>query len=140
MSRRRIFRPIEDAVRGVFRGTVRGFDTVTGDILDLDQSKQKDMIEAQKKAEEEAERKRQEAERLAKEKEAQAKKEADELAKAQADYDQQVANTKDKIGNDDSLTPDDTGVGLSGVNTDFSTSSKLTNEEKDDDLKKLLRK
>ena len=130
---RRIFTPIEDAVRGVVRGTVRGFDTITGDILDLDQSKQKEMIEAQQKAE-------QEAVRLAKEKEAQAKKEADELAKAQADYDRQVANTKDKIGNDDSLTPDDTGVGLSGVNTDFSTSSKLTNEEKDDDLKKLLRK
>ena len=133
MSRRRIFRPIEDAVRRVVRRTVRGVDTVTGDILDLDQSKQKDMIEAQRKAEEKAVR-------LAKEKEAQAKKEADELAKSQADYDQQVANTKDKIGNDDSLTPDDTGVGLSGVNTDFSTSSKLTNEEKDDDLKKLLRK
>ena len=130
---RRIFTPIEDAVRGVVRGTVRGFDTITGDILDLDQSKQKEMIEAQQKAE-------QEAVRLAKETEAQAKKEADELAKAQADYDRQVANTKDKIGNDDSLTPDDTGVGLSGVNTDFSTSSKLTNEEKDDDLKKLLRK
>lgn len=130
---RRVFRSVEKGVRGVVRGTVRGFDTITGDILDLDQSKQKEMIEAQQKAE-------QEAVRLAKEKEAQAKKEADELARAQADYDQQLANTKDKIGNDDSLTPDDTGVGLSGVNTDFSTSSKLTNEEKDDDLKKLLRK
>lgn len=125
---RRVFRSVEKGVRGVVRGTVRGFDTITGDILDLDQSKQKEMIEAQQKAE-------QEAVRLAKEKEAQAKKEADELAK----YNQQVANAKDKIGNDDSLTPDDTGVGLSGVNTDFSTSSKLTNEE-DDDLKKLLRK
>ena len=126
---RRVFRSIEKGVRGVVRGTVRGFDTITGDILDLDQSKQKEMIEAQQKAE-------QEALRLAKEKEAQAKKEAQD----QADYAQQVANAKDKIGNDDSLTPDDTGVGLSGVNTDFSTSSKLTNEEEDDDLKKLLRK
>ena len=126
---RRVFRSVEKGVRGVVRGTVRGFDTITGDILDLDQSKQKEMIEAQQKAE-------QEALRLAKEREAQAKKEA----KAQADYDQQVANAKDKIGNDDSLTPDDTGVGLSGVSTDFSTSSKLKNEEKDDDLKKLLRK
>lgn len=119
---RRVFRRYEKAVRGVVRGAVRNFDTMTGDILDLDQSKQKEMIKAQQKAE-------QEAVRLAKEKEKEA-----------ADYAQQVANAKDKIGNDDSLTPDDTGVGLSGVNTDFSTSSKLTNEEKDDDLKKLLRK
>lgn len=107
------------AVRRVTRRITRAFDSVTGDILDLDGSKQKEQIEAMRKAEEEALRQ--------------------ENAKKQAEkeYQQQVANAKDQINKQDSLMEDNTGVGLTDVNIDFTKS--LTDKTDEDRLKKILR-
>lgn len=107
------------AVRRVVRGVTRTFDTVTGDILDLDQSKQKEQLEAMRKAEEEAIQ-REEAKK-----------------QAERDYQKQVADAKDKLNTTDGLMEDDTGVGLSDVKIDFT--KNLTKKDDEDSLKKVLR-
>lgn len=115
-----IGRRISRAVRRVVRGVTRGVDTVTGDILDLDGSKQKEQIEAMRKAEEQSQR------------EAESKKRAEEQ------YQQDVASAKDKLMNKDGLTVDTSGVGLEDVKVDFT--KKIHDTDDEDDLKKMLRR
>lgn len=106
-------------VRRFVRGVTRAADFVTGDILDLDGSKQKEQIEAMRKAEEQAQR------------EAEAKRRAEEQ------YQQDVANAKDKFVSGDGLSIDTSGVGLED-NVDFT--KKISKSDDEDDLKKMLRK
>lgn len=113
-------RRVSRAVRRVVRGVSRAVDSVTGDILDLDGSKQKEQIEAMRKAEEEALRREQ------------------ERIEAEKKYQQDVANSKDQINKGDGLTEDKTGVGLTDVNIDFTKS--LTDKTDEDRLKKMLRR
>lgn len=109
------------AVRRVIRGVTRAVDTVTGDILDLDQSKQKDALEKMRKEQE-----RQQAE-------------AERKAQAEKDYQNKVASEKDKLSQTEAgMTADTTGVGLQDVQIDFSKT--LSQEQEDDDLKKVLRR
>ncbi len=107
------------AVRRTVGAITGGLDSITGDILDLDGSKQKKQIEEMRKREEEALRQ--------------------ENAKKQAEkeYQQQVANAKDQINKQDGLMEDNTGVGLTDVNVDFTKS--LTDKTDEDRLKKMLR-
>lgn len=106
------------SVRRVFRGVARGVDAVTGDILDLDQSKLEDQIKAQQKAQEEAYQR------------------AEDAKKAEEEYQNQISAERDKLNQNESINADKTGVGLSDVKVDF---TKQLNQEKDeDDLKKLL--
>ena len=107
-------------VRGVVRRITRGVDSITGDILDLDGSKQKDQIEAMRKAEEQAQR------------------EAEAKRKAEEQYQQDVANAKDKFIQGDGLSADNTGVGLSDVEVDFT--KKISGSDDEDDLKKMLKR
>lgn len=116
---RRFVRRISRGARSVVRGVTRATDFVTGDILDLDGSKQKEQIEAMKKAEEQAQR------------EAEAKRRAEEQ------YQQDVANAKDKFVSGDGLSIDTSGVGLED-NVDFT--KKISKSDDEDDLKKMLRK
>lgn len=113
---RRISRVVRRAVRGV----TRGLDAVTGDILDLDGSKQKEQIEAMRKAEEQAQR------------------EAEAKRRAEQKYQQDVAGAKDKFMQDEMISPDSTGVGLGDVQVDFT--KKIGNTDDEDDLKKMLRR
>ena len=108
------------AVRRAFRGIARGVDYITGDILDLDQSKQKEKIEAMQRAEEQAQR------------------EAEMKKKAEADYQQKVSEAKDKLNKMDDLSQDKTGVGLENLEVDFTKKFKAKDEE--DNLRKLLKK
>lgn len=107
-------------VRRVVRRITRGVDSITGDILDLDGSKQKDQIEAMRKAEEQAQR------------------EAEAKRKAEEQYQQDVANAKDKFTQGDGLSADNTGVGLSDVEVDFT--KKISGSDDEDDLKKMLKR
>lgn len=116
---RRFVRRVTRTVRRVVRGAARGMDSITGDILDLDGSKQKEQIEAMRKAEEQAQR------------EAEAKRRAEEQ------YQQDVANAKDKFVSGDGLSIDTSGVGLED-NVDFT--KKISKSDDEDDLKKMLRK
>lgn len=111
------------AIRRFVRRVGHVVDSVTGDILDIDQSKQEAMIKQQ-----------QEAERKAMEAAEQAKKDAAQKQQ----YEQDVAAEKDKIASETGtqLVSDDTGAGLSGVDIDWGTSTG-TGEDK---LKKMLRK
>ena len=113
-------RRIRRFVRRAIRGVTRGVDTITGDILDLDGSKQKEQIEAMRKAEEQVQR------------------EAEAKRKAEEQYQQDVANAKDKFIQGDGLSADNTGVGLSDVKIDFT--KKISNSDDEDDLKKMLRR
>lgn len=108
------------AVRRVVRGVARGIDTVTGDILDLDQSKQEEQIKKMQEAQEKAQR------------EAEAKKKAEE------DYQAKVAAERDKLDKEAGLVADDTGVGLSDVKVDFTKGT--SNKKDEDDLKKILQR
>lgn len=108
------------AVRRVVRGVVRGVDMVTGDILDLDQSKQEEQIKKMQEAQERAQR------------EAEAKKKAEE------DYQSKVAAERDKLDKEAGLVADDTGVGLSDVKVDFTKGMGKRKDE--DDLKKILQR
>lgn len=119
-------RRTERVLRRTVRGVTRAVDTVTGDILDLDGSKQQAMIDEQRRQEEAALKRQQEAEDAA------AKKAAEEKA-----YSDRVSTSKDKLNQESSLlTPDSTGVGLNDVKTEFQ--GKLSTKKEDDDLKKLL--
>lgn len=118
---RRVSRSISRVVRRVTGTAVRAVDTVTGDILDLDQSKQKEALENMRKEQE-----RQEAELERKE-------------QAEKDYQAQVASEKDKIAQESSdISSDSTGVGLQDVKIDFSKS--LSSKSDEDDLKKALQR
>ena len=112
------------AVRRAFRGIARGVDYITGDILDLDQSKQKEKIEAMQRAEEQAQR------------------EAEMKKKAEADYQEKYmaysGYVKDKLNKMDDLSQDKTGVGLENLEVDFTKKKKAKDEE--DNLRKLLKK
>lgn len=141
---RRIFRGVERAVRRTVGQVVRAADTVTGDILDLDGSKQQALIEEQRRQEEAAIKAAEEAAEKARleaaQKEAAAKAEAEEKAKKQADYEAAVSKEKDKITADqnEQLTEDTTGVGLGDVNVDWGVGGMATQGE--DQLKKMLQK
>lgn len=112
-------RRVSRFIRRVTRGVTRAVDTVTGDILDLDQSKQKEQIEAMRKAEEQAQR------------EDEAKRRAEEQ------YQQDVANAKDKFTQGEGLLVDTSGVGLEDT-VDFT--KKITRSDDEDDLKKMLKR
>ncbi len=114
---RRVSRAIRRAVGGVSRVV----DSVTGDILDLDGSKQKDALEQQ----------RREQERIMAEAEAQ--------KKAEEDYQNKISAERDKVNKGDILIEDQTGVGLGDVKVDFTQSVKPKSNE-DDELKKLLKR
>ena len=87
------------AIRRFVRRVGHVVDSVTGDILDIDQSKQEAMIKQQ-----------QEAEKRAMEAAEQAKKDAAQKQQ----YEQDVAAEKDKIASETGtqLVSDDTGAGL----------------------------
>lgn len=108
-------------VNRIVRRVTRAVDTVTGDILDLDGSQQKDALEQQRK----------EQERIMAEAEAQ--------KKAEEDYQNQVSAERDKINKEGNLMDDQTGVGLGDVKVDFTQSVKPKSNE-DDELKKLLKR
>lgn len=97
----------------------KSFDTVTGDVLDLDKSKQRDMIRKQR---EEA----QKQEDLRKKRE-----------QTEADYQRQVDEARTGIF-DSRIDADDTGVGVGDVRIDFS--QRLKKKSDKDDLKSLLSK
>lgn len=115
----KIGRRVRRFFRRATRTVSRGLDLVTGDILDLDGSKQKEQIEAMRKAEEQAQR------------------EAESKRRAEEQYQQDVANAKDKFVSGDGLSVDVSGVGLED-NVDFTKKISKSNDE--DDLKKILRK
>ena len=108
------------AVRRVIRGVARGVDSITGDMLDLDQSKQQEQIKKMQEAQEKAQR------------EAEAKKKAEE------DYQAKISAERDKLDKETGLVSDNTGVGLSDVKVDFTKSVKSKQDE--DDLKKILQR
>lgn len=108
-------------VSRAIRRVVGVVDTVTGDILDLDASKQKEALEQQRK----------EQERIAAEAEAQ--------KKAEEAYQNQVSAERDRINKENELLGDRTGVGLGDVKVDFTQSVKPKSNE-DDELKKLLKR
>lgn len=110
-------RRVSRAVRRVVRRAVRAVDSVTGDVLDLDGSKQKDAIEAMRKAEE---------------------AQIEEARKQQAQeeqYQQDVEGAKGDFQGGSTMVEDTTGVGLGNVQADFSGS-----KAEDDELKKVLKK
>ena len=113
-------RRVSRVIRRVSRETLRGVDLLTGDILDLDGSKQKEQIEAIRKEEEKAEER------------------AEEKKKVENKYQQNVANSKDKFMKEDGLTEDNTGVGLSDVKIDFT--KKINKPDDEDNLKKMLKR
>ena len=108
------------AVRRAVRGVTRVIDTVTGDILDLDQSKQKDRIEAMQKAQEKAQ------------------KDAEDKKRAEEEYQKKVIEAKDQFNQIDKPNPDFSGIGVSDVEVDFTKGLKPSDDE--DSLKKLLKK
>lgn len=116
---RRVVRRVTRGARRAIREVTRGVDSITGDILDLDGSKQKEQIEAMRRAEEQAQR------------EAEAKRRAEEQ------YQQDVANAKDKFVSGDGLSIDTSGVGLED-SVDFT--KKISKSDDEDDLKKILRR
>lgn len=108
------------AVRRAVRAVARGVDFVTGDILDLDASKQKEQIEAMQRAEEQAQR------------------EAEMKKKAEKEYQQKVTSAKDKLNQQNAMQQDTSGVGLEGLEVDFT--KNLQDKDDEDNLRKLLRK
>lgn len=103
------------ALKKVGHIVTKSLDTVTGDVLDLDKSKQRDMIRKQREAAEKAER-----ERKARE-------------KTEADYQRQIDEARTGISGE-KIDLDPTGVGIGDVKIDFSKKKK----DDTDDLKKLL--
>lgn len=112
-------RRVRRAIRRVVRRVTRVADSVTGDILDLDGSKQKEQIEAMRRAEEQAQR------------------EAENKRRAEEQYQQNIANAKDKFISGNGIQVDTSGVGLSDT-IDFT--KKIKDNDDEDDLKKILRK
>lgn len=113
-------RAVRRVVRRVLRSSVRAVDTVTGDILDLDQSKQQEQIKKMQEAQEKAQQ------------------QAEAQKKAEKDYQTKVAAERDKLDKESSIASDNTGVGLSDVKIDFTKNLKSQDDE--DDLKKLLQR
>lgn len=107
------------ALKKVGHVVTKGLDYATGDILDLDKSKQRDAIRKQR----EEELRRQNEIKAAQEREESYQR---SVSQARAGLDQ------------NQIQSDSTGVGLGDVKIDFS--KQLKKKEDEDDLKNLLGK